>query len=342
MNFDIALFLGQDGLVNGAIYGLLAIGLVLVFTVTRVIFISQGDLVAYSALSMASLEASKTPMTFWLLISLSFIALCLEMLRWRRGEQSDWRLTLVWTIVCPLIASLLLFAFNSTHLIYRIIVTLVIVIPLGPLLYRMVFRPIQNASVLFLLITAVTLHGVMVGLGLIFFGAEGWRITAFTEMNFVFSNVNIKGQSIIIILVTISFVSLLFLFFEKLYLGKVLRATAVNRIGAQLVGIPIEFCGDLSFAMAALIACVSGILIAPVQTIYYDTGFLIGLKGFVAAIIGGLANFPLALIGALIVGQLEAFSSYWASAYKEVIVFTLIIPVLFWRSKGSRHIEENE
>jgi branched-chain amino acid transport system permease protein len=342
MNFDIALFLGQDGLINGAIYGLLAIGLVLVFSVTRVIFISQGDLVAYSALSMASLGAAKIPGTFWLLIALSCLVLCVEIVRWRRGEQLDWGLTFTWTIFFPLCAALLLFIFPSESLTHHIISTLAIVIPLGPLLYRLAFRPIQAASVLFLLITAVTLHGVMVGLGLIFFGAEGWRIPAFTEMSFMLGNVNIKGQSLIIVFVTIVLVSLLFLFFEKFYLGKVLRATAVNRTGARLVGIPVELCGDLSFAMAALIATVSGILIAPVQTIYYDTGFLIGLKGFVAAIIGGLASFPLAFIGALMVGQLEAFSSYWASAYKEVIVFTLIIPILFWRSLGSRHVEEEE
>ena len=342
MNWDIALFLGQDGLVNGVIYGLLAIGLVLVFSVTRVIFISQGDLVAYSALSMASLGISKTPGTFWLLIALSVLLLIVEIVRWRRGEKLDWGLTLTWTIIFPLAATILLFIFTSDNLIHHIISTLTIVIPLGPLLYRLVFRPVQKASVLFLLITAVTLHGVMIGLGLIFFGAEGWRIPAFTEMSFMFGNVNIKGQSLIIVVVTILLVSLLFLFFEKFYLGKVLRATAINQTGARLVGIPVELCGDLSFAMAALIAAVSGILIATVQTIYYDTGFLIGLKGFVAAIIGGLASFPLALVGALIVGQLEAFSSYWASAYKEVIVFTLIIPILFWRSLGARHVEEEE
>ncbi len=73
-------------------------------------------------------------------------------------------------------------------------------------------------------------------------------------------------------------------------------------------------------------------LIAPITTIYYDSGFLIGLKGFVAAIIGGLASLPGRRGGAVLVGLLESFSSFWASAYKEVIVFTLIIPVLVWRS----------
>lgn len=83
-------------------------------------------------------------------------------------------------------------------------------------------------------------------------------------------------------------------------------------------------------------------LIGPITTIYYDTGFLIGLKGFVAAIIGGLASYPLAAAGAVLVGLLESFSSFWASAFKEVLVFTLIIPVLLWRSFNSHHVEDEE
>ena len=124
--------------------------------------------------------------------------------------------------------------------------------------------------------------------------------------------------------------------------GKALRATAINRVGARLMGIPTGLSGDLSFALAGLIGAVSGLLIAPLTTVYYDTGFLIGLKGFVAAIVGGLASYPLALGGALLVGQLESFASFWASAFKEVLVFTLIIPVLWWRSMRSRHVEDEE
>jgi len=65
-------------------------------------------------------------------------------------------------------------------------------------------------------------------------------------------------------------------------------------------------------------------------------------KGFVGAIIGGLVSYPLAAAGALLVGMLEAYASFWASAYKEVIVFTLIVPVLVWRSLTTHHIEEDE
>ncbi|MCY1525719.1 hypothetical protein D9M68_607080 [compost metagenome] len=75
---------------------------------------------------------------------------------------------------------------------------------------------------------------------------------------------------------------------------------------------------------------------------YFDSGFMVSLKGFVGAIIGGLVSYPLAAAGAILVGLIEAFSSFWASAYKEIIVFTLIIPVLLWRSLKSHHVEEED
>ncbi|KAG1589949.1 hypothetical protein G6F46_014613 [Rhizopus delemar] len=100
--------------------------------------------------------------------------------------------------------------------------------------------------------------------------------------------------------------------------------------------------GSLTFTLAVGIGAMSGMLIAPITTVYYDTGFLSGLKGFVGAIIGGLASYPIAAAGSLLVGVLESFSSFWASAYKEVIVFTLIIPVLVWRSFSTHHVDEEE
>ena len=106
------------------------------------------------------------------------------------------------------------------------------------------------------------------------------------------------------------------------------------------MGISTHSSGQLAFAMAALIGALSGLLIGPSTTVFYDSGFLIGLKGFVAAVVAGLSSYPGALVGALFVGGVESFGSYWASAFKEVIVFTLILPVLMWRSMQSGHSDE--
>ena len=119
--------------------------------------------------------------------------------------------------------------------------------------------------------------------------------------------------------------------------GKALRATAVNRTGARLMGISTHSSGQLTFTMAALLGALSGLLIGPTTTVFYDSGFLIGLKGFVAAVAAGLSSYPGALIAAMGVGVIESFGSFWASAFKEVIVFTLILPVLLYRSLRSKH-----
>lgn len=342
MDFQIALLLGQDGIVNGAVYGLMALALVLVFSVTRVIFIPQGELVAFGALSMAALNAGRVPATLWLLVALAVATLAVEGWRWKRGATVEWMSTLVWTVAFPALAALMVLGVRSSSLSAQAVSALLIITPLGPLLYRLAYRPLANATVLTLLIVSVALHGVLVGLGLLFFGAEGSRTPAFSEARFDLGGLPITGQSLVVVGVALALVILMFLFFERSIVGKALRATAMNRVGARLMGIPTDLSGDLSFALAALIGAVSGLLIAPLTTVYYDTGFLIGLKGFVAAIVGGLASYPMALLGALLVGQLESFSSFWASAFKEVLVFALIIPVLWWRSLRSRHVEDEE
>ena len=342
MDLQIALMLVQDGIVNGAIYALMALALVLVFSVTRVIFIPQGEFVAYAALAMAALQTGKLPPLLWMLLGMAALCLVVEAVRQARGLEVDWKSTLLWAVALPALAALMLLVVKPQAMWLQVVAVLLLVTPMGPLVYRLAFRPLAHATVLILLIVSVALHLAMVGLGLFFFGAEGSRTEAFSEARWDVGGLTITGQSVVILGVTALLVVAMYFFFERTIVGKALRATAINRVGARLMGIPTALSGDLSFALAALIGAVSGLLIAPVTTIYYDTGFLIGLKGFVAAIVGGLSSYPLALAGALLVGQLESFSSFWASAFKEVIVFTLIIPVLWWRSLHTHHVEDEE
>ncbi|MCA0326607.1 MAG: branched-chain amino acid ABC transporter permease [Proteobacteria bacterium] len=341
MDVQIALMLAQDGIVNGAIYALMAFALVLVFSVTRVIFIPQGEFVAYAALAMAALQTGKLPPILWLLGVLAVLTLVVEAVRHARGLEVDWRSTLVWAVLLPALAAGLL-AMKPEHMLLQVLAVLLLVTPMGPLVYRLAYRPLADATVLILLIVSVALHLALVGLGLYFFGAEGSRTAPFLDTRWDIGGLMVSGQSVVIVGATVVLVLAMYFFFERTIIGKALRATAINRVGARLMGIPTALSGDLSFALAALIGAVSGLLIAPVTTIYYDTGFLIGLKGFVAAIVGGMHSYPLALAGAVLVGQLESFSSFWASAFKEVIVFTMIIPVLWWRSLNTHHVEDEE
>ena len=345
MNAQIILLLSQDGITNGAIYALLALALVLVFAVTRVIYIPQGEYVALGALTVASLQAGKTPGTVWLLIGFGAavvvveLAIALKSGRWRAA----WRAA-GWNLAYPLAAALVVMTLDvqTLPLAAQVALALVLVVPLGPMIYRLAFQPIAHASVLVLLIVAVAVHFVLVGLALLFFGAEGRRTQPFTDARFELGAITLNGQALWVIAASCVLIVVLYVFFERTIYGKALRATAMNRTGARLMGISTVLAGKLSFLLAALIGALSGVLIAPLTTIYYDTGFMIGLKGFVAAIVGGLASYPAAAAGALLVGLLESFSSFWASSFKEVIVFTLIIPVLLWRSLTSAHHDEDE
>jgi branched-chain amino acid transport system permease protein len=227
-------------------------------------------------------------------------------------------------------------------LIFQSLLTLAIVTPLGPLVYRLAYERLADATVLVLLIVSIGVHFALTGLGLVFFGAEGFRNPSFWDARFNAGALTLSGQTIIIFLVSIALIVALYLFFERTLRGKALRATAVNRLGARLMGISTIGAGRLSFSLAAFMGALSGLLIGPTTTLFYDSGFLIGLKGFVAAIFGGLASYPAAAVGAIFVGLLESFGSFYASAFKEVIVFTVIIPVLLWRSFQHGHDDEEE
>jgi branched-chain amino acid transport system permease protein len=345
MDLSIASILALDGLTNGAVYALLALATVLVFAVTRVIFIPQGEFVAFGALTLALFQTGKVPGTVWFLLVLALAAALGDIVNgWRRHmPPRRIALRLVRTLAWPLIACAIAVwaAPRNFPLVVQALLTLALVTPFGSLIYRLAYESLADASVLVLLIVSVGVHFALVGLGLFFFGAEGFRNPSFWDSRFSAGALTLNGQTVIIFIASLALIVLLYLFFERTLTGKALRATAVNRAGARLMGISSSGAGRLAFTMAALIGALSGLLIGPTTTIFYDSGFLIGLKGFVAAVFAGLSSYPLALVGALGVGLLESFGSYWASAFKEVIVFSSILPVLLWRSLADPHGEEH-
>lgn len=345
MDLTIAIFLAQDGLITGAVYALLAVAIVLLFTVTRVIFVPQGDFVAFAALTMATFQAGKTPGTIWLLLVLCAIALAMEIgSALKRKEYRRIGTAAIWYGAGPLVLAIAVMALSQLQLpmVVHLLMSLAIIVPTGPVLYRVVYQPIAQASVLVLLIVSVAVHLALTGIGLLIFGPEGSRTPAFSDARWSVGAFQITGQSLWVLGLTVLTIAGLYWLFNHTFRGKALKATAINRKGAELMGISTSGAGMLAFTLAAAIGALSGLLIAPITTIFYDTGFLIGLKGFVAAIIGGLVGYPMAAVGAILVGMLESFSSFWASAFKEVAVFTLILPVLLWRSLRTVHVEEDE
>jgi len=334
LNTTILLFLLQDGITNGAVYALLGLAMVLVFAVTRVILIPQGEFVAYGALTYATLATGQTPGTAMLAVVMGLVAFVFDLFAARKAFRLKVILRAVAVdIVFPVVVLALTWGLAGRYnaIPVNIALSLLIVAAIGLFLYRIAFQPIAHTSVLVLLIASVGAHLALEGFGLIFFGAEGLRGPAISNAMITIGQLQITGQSVA-----------LWLFFDFTLYGKALRATAVNRLGARLVGIRTSLSGQMAFLLASVIGAISGILIVPITTLYYDTGFIVGLKGFVAAIIGGLISYPITAAAAIVVGLVEAFSSFYASNYKEVIVFTLIIPVLVLRSLAAPDVEEEK
>jgi branched-chain amino acid transport system permease protein len=338
MDATIAAALAQDGIVNGAVYALLALSLVLVFAVTRVVFIPQGELVAFGALTYAALETRAVPGSVWLLPALG-LAAAIRAFWAERGEMTarGAAALLIETLAIPgaIAGAVALLAPLPLGPAAHAAMAVAVVTPMAPLLYRIAFESLADASVLVLLIAAVGAHLAVSGLGLVVFGPEGSRANPFSPAVVAAGDLVVPAQAFFVVGAAAALIAALTAFFALTLTGRALRATAVNRLGARLVGIPARAAGRIAFTLAGLIGAASGVLTAPLTTIYYDSGFLIGLKGFVAAIVGGMASYPVAALAAIGVGLTESFASFWASAFKEVIVFALIVPVLLARSLGA-------
>ena len=345
MTPEIALLLAQDGITTGAIYVLVALGLVLIFLSTRVIFVPFGDVVGYAALTLAALQLKRTPGTVWLVLTLAAIATAMEAYSLVRQRQTR-RLpqALLYYAVLPAVPAVIawLAAGYDLPMWAAILITLAVTLPISPLLYRIAFQPLADASVLLLLIISVAIHFALSGMALIYFGPEGFRTQPLTRAFFKVGPMMISGQSIFVVASAAVFGLFLFLFFGHTLNGKALRATAVNRVGARLAGIRLSTSAAVAFLLASVLAGISGILIGPIATLYYDSGFLIGLKAFVGAIIGGLVSYPATIVGALLVGLFESYASFWNSSMKEVIVFGSLIPILLWQSFATRSGVEEE
>jgi branched-chain amino acid transport system permease protein len=345
MNFQIAAILTIDGVATGAIYVLIALGFVLIFAVTRIIFVPFGDITAFTALTLAALEGKHLPGTVGMVIALAVLATLMEVAsHLRAAAYTAIPRALLYYLLLPSIpaAAIWLTAGALLPMPLRISLTVALILPIGPLLNRIVFRPIADGSVLLLLIVSVALHFALVGLGLLFFGPEGVRTENLTDASFTLAGTPVSGETVLIFISAAVFSLLLFLFFEFTLYGKALHATSLNPTGARLMGIRPHHSGTIAFLLGSLLAAVSGILIAPVNTIFYDSGFLIGLKAFVGAIIGGLVSFPVTAIGSVFVGILESFAAFVSSPFKEVIVFSILIPVLMWRSYTFVTSEESD
>jgi len=145
----------------------------------------------------------------------------------------------------------------------------------------------------------------------------------------------LSHQALLVIVVSIIIVIALYLFFKKTLLGKVMIAASDNVEAAKLMGINIKKILMLNFAISASIAAIGGALLTPMTSTNYEVGIMLGLKGFAAAIIGGLSNPFGAVLGGLILGVMETLvAGYMSSEYKDAVAFIIMLAILFFRPGG--------
>ncbi|MET0517876.1 MAG: branched-chain amino acid ABC transporter permease, partial [Burkholderiaceae bacterium] len=200
MDFSIASILMLDGLTNGAIYALLALATVLVFAVTRVIFIPQGEFVAFAALTLAGMQLGRTPGTVPFLGAMALLVALLDLVAGLREGKPAARVIagVVRAALAPLAICALAWwaAPRGLPLLAQVLVTLAVVTAMGPLIYRLAYQSLADASVLVLLIVSVGVHFALTGLGLVFFGAEGSRNPSFWDASYSLGPLMFSGQTL--------------------------------------------------------------------------------------------------------------------------------------------------
>jgi branched-chain amino acid transport system permease protein len=206
----------------------------------------------------------------------------------------------------------------------------------GLILDRAAIRPARNASVVVLIIITVGASIFIKGLASIIWGPDERPLPPFTGQSPIdLFGATITPQSLWVLGATLVCAVAMWIMFEYTTVGKAMRACAINPHAARLCGIELSRMISWSFGLAAAIGAVAGIVLAPITMAQYNVGMMLGLKGFCAAILGGLGNALGGILGGLILGVLEALGAgLISSQYKDAMAFIVLIAVLLIKPSG--------
>ena len=207
---------------------------------------------------------------------------------------------------------------------------------IGLALHRFAIEPARNASPVALIMITIGASIFLRGVAQIVFDRRFHSLPpALSADPIHFAGAAILPQSLVVLASATAIVLLLWLLIERTLVGKAVVATAANRLAARLVGIDTRRIVDFSFAVSAAIGAIAGILITPIALTSYDAGTLLALKGFAAAMLGGIGSAAGAVVGGLLIGMIEALAAgYVSSSYKDAIAFLIILVVLVAIPKG--------
>lgn len=212
----------------------------------------------------------------------------------------------------------------------------ILVSVLAGVLERATINPARSASGLTLILITIGLSISLRGMALLIWGTDTYSFPAFSQGGpLSLGGASVNPQSLWILgLVTVS-VSLLYLFLNCTYTGKAVKASVINRTAARLVGINVGTVSFWAFVGSGALGAAAGVFIAPITMVTYDMGFMLGIKGFVAASIGGLNNVAGAVLGGLLLGVLEAYGAgLISSGLKDAFSIIALLAILLLRPEG--------
>lgn len=194
----------------------------------------------------------------------------------------------------------------------------------------------RGASVVTLIIITIGASILLRGLASLVWDKNIHPLPAFTgDKPIALGGATLLPQSLWVLGVSLAILAALWWFFNRTLYGKAMLATSHNRLAAQLAGIGVRRVLLVSFGLSGALGALAGILVAPITFTSWDVGVMLGLKGFAAAILGGLGSGPGAVLGGLVLGLVEALAAgYLSSAYKDVIAFVIILAVLVLMPRG--------
>lgn len=269
-----------SGVSTGAIYVLIALGLITIYNVTGVINLAQGEFVMLGAMVAVALARLHLPLALSALGAVAAAA-----------------------------------AF-------------------GGLVHRLTIVPARQAPDVALIIITIGTAIAIRGAALFIWGTMPRSLPEFSPgVPLVIGGAVLSRQRLWIMGTAAAVLLFLYLFFEHTLLGKAVRACSINRQAAELIGVDARTMGTLAYILGAALSAIGGIVIAPLTLVSYDMGLMLGLKGFVVAIMGSLTRAPAAVVGGILLGILEAFTSgLWASGFKDGIAFLALFGLLLVRT----------
>ncbi len=227
-------------------------------------------------------------------------------------------------------------ALAGVPLVWAAAIAIVVTTSIGVALHRCAIEPARGSSPVVLIMITIGASIFLQGVAQQVFDKRFHSLPPFVSGEPLrLAGAAILPQSVLVLVSAAAIVVGLWLFIDRTLLGKALIATAANRLAAQLIGIDTRKLIDFSFALSAAIGATAGILITPITLTSYDAGTVLALKGFAAAMLGGMGSAVGAVVGGLVLGLLEALSAgYISSNYKDAVAFLIILLVLVIMPKG--------